>query len=293
MSPEDQTEIRALVNLLDDPDEVIFAQVKEKIISFGEEVIPTLESAWEYQHDFGELFQQRVENIIHSIQFSGIYNSLKDWIKKGGSNLLDAMIIIAKFQYPDLDEEKIANQIDQLEKDVWLELKTDLTALEKVRIINHILFEVHGFKGNKEDYHNPHNSYINDVLDTKKGNPISLSILYAIVAQQHQIPLYGINLPKHFILAYLDIGPYQLQAMNQNPSVLFYVNPFSNGAVFSKKEIDDFLKELKIEPQPHFYFPCSNVEIIKRVINNLLFSYSQTNKVEKIEELKKLIELLN
>ena len=114
----------------------------------------------------------------------------------------------------------------------------------------------------------------------------------SIIAQKHQIPLYGINLPKHFILAYLDIGPYQLSDLNKNPSVLFYVNPFSRGSVFSKKEIDDFLKEIEIDPQAHFYFPCSNFDIVKRMIHNLQYSYSLTNKVEKIEELKQLLELL-
>lgn len=292
MTSSEENEIKALVNLLDDPDETIYSEIKNKLISYGEDIIPTLESAWEYQHDFGELFQERVENIIHSIQFTTLTDRFKNWLKKGSNDLLEGMILVSKFQYPELDETKIKHQIEQLEQDVWLELNNQLTALEKVRIINHILFEVHGFKGNKEDYHNIHNSFINDVLETKKGNPISLAVLYSIIAQKHQIPLYGINLPKHFILAYLDVGPYQLQKLNENPSVLFYVNPFSYGSVFSKREIDEFLKELKIEPQPHYYFPCSNIDIIRRVINNLLYTYATENKDDKVKELKEILTLL-
>jgi regulator of sirC expression with transglutaminase-like and TPR domain len=292
MKPEIENELKALVSLLDDPDEAIFSQVKSKILSFGEEVIPILESAWEYQNDFGELFQTRVENIIHAIQFDHVSTNLKHWLQEGSNNLLDAIILISKFQYPDVDENKIRQQIDQLEKDIWLELNTELTALEKVRVINHILFDVHGFKGNKDDFHDPHNSYINDVLDSKKGNPISLALLYSILAQKHQIPLYGTNLPRHFILAYIDEDTSHLQDLNKEPKVLFYVNPFSNGSVFSKLEIDDFLKQLKIDPKPNYYYPCSNSDIVIRVLNNLLFSYSKQNKQEKTEELTQLIELV-
>lgn len=291
MSAPDQKEITALIKLLDDPDDTIYTHVKDRLISFGQEIIPTLESAWEFQ-DFGPLFQERVENIVHSIQFDSISYQLQNWAATGGLDLLKAMIIIAKYRYPDLDENHVHEQIDKLENDVWLELNNQLTALEKVRIINHILFDTHGFRGNKKEYHSPNNSYINEVLDSKKGNPITLSILYSIIAQRHQIPLYGINLPRHFILAYLDIGPYQLKAPNQNPSVLFYVNPFSKGSVFSKKEIDDFLKQLKIEPQAYYYFPCSNIDIIQRVLNNLMYSYGLENQEQKVEEIKHLLGLI-
>jgi regulator of sirC expression with transglutaminase-like and TPR domain len=101
-------------------------------------------------------------------------------------------------------KKNLRKQVQQIKHDVWLEINDELTAMEKVKIINHILFDVHQFSGNIANYHAPQNSFINSVLETKKGNPVSLGILYMIIAQELQIPIYGVNLPEHFIVAYVD-----------------------------------------------------------------------------------------
>lgn len=286
----DDSEIQALISLLDDPDEKIYTQIETKLISMGEEVIPHLESAWEYE-SWGVSFQDRIENIIHIIQYEQVKERLSNWSNNGTHDLLKGMILVAQYQYPDLDENRIFEQIENIEKDIWLELNETLTALEKVRIINHILFEVHGYSSNVKSFHSPQNSFINEVLNSKKGNPISLSILYSIIAQKHGIPLIGVNLPKHFILAYRDDFMVDLRP-DGDIKVLFYVNPFSRGAVFSKREVDDFLKQLDIEPKPEYYLPCSNVEIMQRVLNNLIYSYEKLGYSDKVAELKELKELL-
>jgi regulator of sirC expression with transglutaminase-like and TPR domain len=286
----ENSEIQALIRLLDDPDEKIYTQIETKLVSMGEEVIPHLESAWEHE-SWGISFQDRIENIIHTIQFEQVKERLSNWGVNGTHDLLKGMILVAQYQYPDLDENRIYEQIEKIEKDIWLELNEALTALEKVRIINHILFEVHGYSSNVKSFHSPQNSFINEVLDSKKGNPISLSILYSIIAQKHGIPLIGVNLPKHFILAYRDDFMIDLRP-DSDIKVLFYVNPFSRGAVFSKREVDDFLKQLDIEPKPEYYLPCSNVEIMQRVLNNLVYSYQKLGYSDKIEELKELKKLL-
>jgi len=286
----ENSEIQALIRLLDDPDEKIYTQIETKLVSMGEEVIPHLESAWEHE-SWGISFQDRIENIIHTIQFEQVKERLSNWGINGTHDLLKGMILVAQYQYPDLDENRIYEQIEKIEKDIWLELNEALTALEKVRIINHILFEVHGYSSNVKSFHSPQNSFINEVLDSKKGNPISLSILYSIIAQKHGIPLIGVNLPKHFILAYRDDFMIDLRP-DGDIKVLFYVNPFSRGAVFSKREVDDFLKQLDIEPKPEYYLPCSNVEIMQRVLNNLIYSYQKLGYSDKVEELKELKKLL-
>ena len=286
----ENSEIQALIRLLDDPDEKIYTQIETKLVSMGEEVIPHLESAWEHE-SWGISFQDRIENIIHTIQFEQVKERLSNWGINGTHDLLKGMILVAQYQYPDLDENRIYEQIEKIEKDIWLELNEALTALEKVRIINHILFEVHGYSSNVKSFHSPQNSFINEVLDSKKGNPISLSILYSIIAQKHGIPLIGVNLPKHFILAYRDDFMIDLRP-DGDIKVLFYVNPFSRGAVFSKREVDDFLKQLDIEPKPEYYLPCSNVEIMQRVLNNLIYSYQKLGYSDKVEELKELKSLL-
>jgi len=282
------TELYALISLLDDPDEGVFHHIKEKILSLGYPVIPYLENAWETSFD--TLLQNRIENIIHTIQFDSVSEDLKNWYLLGGQNLLFGALLIAKYQYPDLNEEKIKKHIEQIKQDIWLELNSNLTALEKVKIINHIFFEVHGLSGNTTNFHAPQNSYINNVLESKKGNPLSLSILYAIIAQNLDIPIYGVNLPEHFVLGYTD--EHSQPATPGQGNCLFYINAFSRGSVFGKKEIDTFLKQLKLEARAEYYEPCSNVEIIKRLIRNLIFSFEKSGYPEKTEEMKKLLACL-
>ncbi len=283
-------ELNALISLLDDPDETVYQEIEAKLLSLGHNVIPFLEHAWE--NSFDPIFQNRIEGIIHKIQFDNIEAQLVNWARVEQGDLLKGILLVAKYQYPDLDESKIIKQIDQIKQDVWLELNNNLTALEKVRVINHILFDVHGFGGNTTNYHAPQNSYINNVLESKKGNPLSLSILYLIITQDQSIPIYGVNLPEHFVLAYIDEESH-FPVYGESPNkVLFYINPFSKGAVFSSKEIDAFLKQLKLPLEQAYYEPCSNADIIKRVFRNLILAYEKLGYPSKVKELENLLSVL-
>jgi regulator of sirC expression with transglutaminase-like and TPR domain len=284
-----ENELKALIQLLEDPDDQIFDQIRTKLLSLGQEVIPALEDAWEAT--FNNTLQNRIEDIIQKIQFNSVCDALRLWALSGGEDLLAGTLLIARYQYPDLDEEQIRRQIELIRKDVWLELNPNLTAFEKVRVINHILFEVYSFTGNTSNYHAPQNSYINNVLESKRGNPLLLSILYSIIAQGLNIPVYGVNLPEHFILAYRDDMAERVSTDDEEP-ILFYINPFSRGAVFSRREIDDFLKQLKLEPTRKFYETCSNIDIIKRQLRNLIIAYEKLGYPNKVEDLKKLLDVL-
>lgn len=272
------TELQALISLLDDPDAKIFDEIRGKLISFGDDVIPHLESAWE--NSFDHLLQNRIEDIIHHLQFDTIKRELADW-STSEKDLIDGAIIIAKYQYPDLEEEKIRDYIKQVTQDVWLELNDNLTALEKVKVLNRIIFDVHGFYGNTKNINSPKNSYINNVIETKKGNPITLGIIYLAICNRLKIPMYGVDVPAHFILSY-----------SEENNVLFYLNVFNKGAVFSNHDIDKFLEQLKIEPKEEFYKPCSNLTIIKRLVQHLIYTYDNLGYVDKREELEELYSLL-
>jgi regulator of sirC expression with transglutaminase-like and TPR domain len=286
-------ELNALISLLDDPDEGVFSHIKTKIVSLGHDVIPVLENAWE--HSFNPLLQTRIENIIHSIQFQKIAEDMRIWAQTPHHSLLEGALLVAQYQYPDLDIIKLNKQLEQVKHDVWLELNDNLTALEKTKVINHILFDVHQFSSNTANYYAPQNSYINNVLESKKGNPLSLSIIYAIVAQSLGLPIYGVNLPEHFVLGYKDESEFLQPITNEENKtrILFYINPFSRGAVFSRREIDAFLKQLKMEPKAEFYSTCSNLDIIKRLIHNLINSYKKLGYPDKCSELESLLNSIS
>jgi len=281
-------EVIALITLLDDPDDGIYSEVKNRFIILGPPAIPHLETAWE--NSFDALMQKRIEGIIHTIQFKALQNALKYWAEHEQDDLFRGCAIIARYQYPDLDENKLKKQLHQIKQDVWLELHDDLTAIEKVKIINHIMFEVHQFGGNITNYHAPQNSFINVVLETKKGNPVMLSVIYALVCKELGIPIYGVNLPQHFVLAYVNdfTNLFDPSHKTLSDNILFYVNPFSKGLIFNQGDVDSFIKQLNVEPETKYYLPCSNLDIIKRIINNLIYSFDKMGYAEKVAELKEL-----
>ena len=171
-----------------------------------------------------------------------------------------------------------------------------MTALEQVIILNHIFFIEYGFKGDSSHFHAPDNSIITDVIDSRKGNPLSLSVLYSIIAQRLKIPIYGVNLPKHFVLAYVDednvLGILTGETQKEQ-NVLFYINAFSKGVVFDKNDIDEFLVHLNLPQKDKYYAPCSNSDMIKRMLVNLRYSYAKRDKRARVEELDQMIEAMN
>lgn len=279
--------VRALISLLDDTDREVYTHIHKQLISIGKDVIPLLEDAWGNSMDM--LMQQRIEEIVSKIQFDSLLQELITWKANNSFNLISGVIHIARFQYPDLDESKIYQHLNQLQREIWLEINDNLTAFEKINIINRVLFDTHGFGGNTANFHAPQNSFINIVLESKKGNPLLLSVIYAYITRQLDLPVYGVNLPEHFILAYMNHS-FNGEINNATAEdVMFYINPFSKGAIFDKKEIDNFLKKLKLEEQTSYYVPCTNLDILKRLLNNLTYAYEKLGHEEKIEQVKRMM----
>jgi regulator of sirC expression with transglutaminase-like and TPR domain len=107
--------------------------------------------------------------------------------------------------------------------------------------------------------------------------------VYAIIAQRLNLPIFGVNLPKNFILAYKDelvTGP-TIQEVSDD--ILFYINPYNKGAVLGRREIEYFLKQQKIEPRESHFRPCSNLETIIRILQNLINAYHKSGYREKAE----------
>lgn len=285
----ERNKVLALISLLDDPSDEIFSTVEGELLKEEVDIVPDLEKAWESTYD--STYQRRLENLIHTLQFKDVKGRLRQWLA-APEDLLYGAWLVARYQYPGLRYEELDLKINQLRKDVWLELNDHLTALEKVRVINHILFDVHGFGRNTTNFMAAQNSLICDVLDTRKGNPISLSVIYSVVAQRLGLPVYGVNLPKNFILAYLDEGGDLVSGIKgEEISILFYLNPINKGAVLGRKEIEFFVKQQKLEPNPSYYLPCSNKDIVQRMLNNLVFAFESSNQPEKVEEIRELLSL--
>ncbi|HET8860910.1 transglutaminase-like domain-containing protein [Marivirga sp.] len=271
----DKKEFQALVSLLEDEDEEVNRHVEGKIMSLGSDVIPFLEEQWE--NSFDPNIQRKIEDMIHTLQFSQLKERFRVWKENGGESLLEGMWLVSLYQYPDTELNELNKEIEQIYYDIWVELKDDLHPYDKIKIINGALFTKLKFRANTKNFHSPNNSFLKSVLESKKGNPISLSVVYMLVAEKLGLPIYGVNLPNLFIITY------------KSDEVQFYVNAFNRGLIFSKKDIDNYLANLNLTPKAVYYEPCSNEDIVKRVLRNLIMAFEKLGEHHKSEEVKELL----
>jgi len=275
-------ELEALISLLEDPDDMVFDNVSSRLIELGEKVVLPLEKRWEIT--LKPELQVRIEDVIRKIQFNSLQGGMNSWRAGGGNDLLYGAFLVARFHYPELEFEQLNEKIEKIKKDIWLELNNELTALEKVKVINYFLYDIHKYDKSLKKAHSPHLYLVNHVLDTCKGSPVMLGLIYAELARRLNLPIYGVNLPRNFVLCYYD------PEFTDDPNnILFYINPSDKGAVLGLKELKHFLKHLKIEEKEFYFSPCSGIEIIERLIINLQFAYERSDQADKAQYLKRLL----
>lgn len=274
--------LSALIELLEDPDKEVYKTVKNELVDLGTNIIPNLEEAWE--KNFDSLIQDRVEEIIHEIQFKSLLNELKLWISSP-KDILEGWMIISRYQYPELKKESFESTLTNIINEAHLAIENCNSDLEKISALNTIIFSRYRFRGNVKNFHSPENSFINDVIDNRKGNPLSLSIIYMHISRKIGLPVCGINMPKHFIVGFESEHNFDID------SIKFYINPFSKGTMLNRQDLETFLKREKIKESSKYFSPCGNKEILKRLINNLLHSYTYRSKKEKAEEMVKFLQL--
>jgi len=278
----DPAELEALMNLLEDPDREVQESVVDRLIQLGETAVVSLEQRWE--STLRTDIQEKIENVIKQIQQHVLAREMQAWRASGGKELLYGAYLVARFQYPDLEYEPLDRIVERIRKDIWLELNNRLTALEKVRVINYFLYDIYKFDKSLRKSHAPQLYLVNHVLDTKKGSPVVLGLIYAELARRLELPIYGVNLPRNFVLCYYDPD------YPDDPSgILFYINPYDNGTVLGKKELSYFLKQQHIEERDIYFNPCSNVDIIERLVLNLQFAFDRSGHPDKADMLKNLL----
>ena len=274
-----ENELKALVSLLDDTDQVVKEHVRDKIISLGNQIIPYLEQSWE--NSFNPDIQKEIEDLVHELQFSLLKERLVEWKHSADQDLLTGLWIINTYQYPDLDYDQLNATMHQIYFEVWTSFKNEALPYDKIRMINSVLFNDLKFAANTKNFHSPGNSMLSNVLDSKRGNPISLCAVYLLVAKKLGLPIYGVNLPNLFILTY------------KTDSLTFYVNTFNKGLIFSRQDIHSYLEHLKLEPKDEFFEPCENLVIIKRTLRNLIYAFDKIGDLDKKQEVQQLLDLLD
>ena len=272
-------EIKALISLLEDDDPEVVAHVSAQINSLGETIVPFLEEAWE--ESLNPDFQKKMEDLIHDLQFDSLRNRLKVWKEEGATDLLKGMWLVNTFQYPDVEFSTITKTIEQIYYEAWLHVKPEMHPYDQVKALNHALFKVYKFSANTVNFHAPANSMLHLVLESRRGNPLTLCVIYLTIAQKLGLPVYGVNLPNLFILTF------------KHPAVeQFYINVYNKGLMLTKADIDNYLLQLNLNPVDIFYQPADNLAIVQRALRNLAFSFEKLSDLEKATEVTKLLDAI-
>lgn len=282
------SEFTALISLVDEPDPAYYSVIEQRIYGHGYAILPFLKEALE--NSFNREVAERLNRLIQLINKDFVKAELSLWQQMGAGNLMHGLYLIARYRHENLEIDEIKRNISEIQHDIWIEMNKRLTLLEKIKVFNHVLFDIHGFKPNKQDFHSPSNSYINEVLNNRSGNPILLACIYIILAKNLGLPVYGANVPEHFICVVINEGEEDNLSFLPAGEPLFYINPFSFGSMFTRIELSEYLSQRGFEEKQEYFVPCSNREIIFRVLNNLSNSYSklkETQRAREIEEIKK------
>lgn len=268
--------MKALISLLDDEDPEVVDHVEQRIRQMGGQMIPLLETEWE--GSFNSALQKRIEEIIHDLQYESVLDRMRDWKNGGAMDLLEGLWIVATYQYPDLSLHKLKQDVEQLFYDVWVDFKMDMHPDEQIKAMNTAFFSKLKFAPNTKHFHSPANSMINQVLESRRGNPITLCVLYMLIAKRLNLPVYGVNLPNLFVLTYKN-----------NAGVQFYINVFNRGLVFTTKDIDQYIDQLNIKRLDTFYQPCTNADIVRRVLRNLTLAFEKNGDTERVREVEQIL----
>ena len=176
-------------------------------------------------------------------------------------DLAEAALLIGVDEYPSLRVDLYVKRLDFIANTVRDRVRDAGDADQTISALNSTLFDELGFRGNRDNYYDPRNSYLNQVIDRRLGIPITLTVIYTEVARRVGLPVYGVGLPSHFI------------AVHKGAGGDVYIDPFNRGRVMGRAGVEDLLAEMSggaIELEERHLLPVTNKQIITRMLSNLL-----------------------
>ncbi len=286
-----EAEISALFKLIDDPDEEVFNTIADRLLNYGTPIIPDLEHLWENTLDEATL--ERIEVMIYKLRLQDLKEAFVEWKSKPDPSLFEGAILVTKFQFPELATDNLRHQIEKIRRNIWLELNNYLTPLEQANVIRNILFSYYQIKGVEVNYERPEEFLISAPLQSKKGNAIANTLLYAELCQQLEIQAQFINIPKQCIIAFYasDWDPEEI-VTNPQEFIQFYVEG-TTGNAFSQKDLDQYMIRSNIEPKNSYYKALSNVKIIKKHLLEFAKCFNSPTLQYKQKDLTDLADLLD
>ena len=275
-----KSEIESLIQLMEDPDPFIQQSVQDRFTELGINAVPLLDEFRIETKDQNE--KSKIRSIIHQLTFPSLKTDFHEVLEKGVRNrksLELAVFTLSRFGNPTLRITDFEKQLDHFSTMVEPTIRYRLDERRKMKQLIKFVFEDLNFSGDTEDYHNPANCFIDQVIRRRRGLPISLSMVVMFIARRLEMPFFGINMPIHFMLNYVS----------EKEEVL--IDPYDNGAIVSYDQCYFFLKKNNVEPKPDHFKIATDLEILIRCIRNLIHSYERLEQTTYAEDLKELLQL--
>lgn len=266
--------IEALIQLLREEDDRLEI-VRQKLIEIGAPARPLLKRSAEQGTP---PISERAGQILESIRLEEMDHEWQAYVRKEPCSLEEGVFLLARFGDPHLDAARYRGRLDQMAEALRDRLRPDQSPEEVIGAFNRYLFSELKFSGNKLQYYLPENSYIQTLLDLKKGIPISLSVLMLLVADRLQLPMSGVGMPGHFLVKWAA-GKRDI-----------YIDPFNLGQILSRDEIAAYLAEGGMVWKDEYLETVSSRQIIARMIRNLIHIYKQEGQEEKGAWLERFYE---
>jgi regulator of sirC expression with transglutaminase-like and TPR domain len=188
-------------------------------------------------------------------------------------DLTRAALVIARTEYPELAFKRYVDRIYALAARVRARISEFGDPAETIAALNSVLFDEEGFRGNRDDYYDPRNSFLNDVLDRRLGIPITLALVYLEVAAHAGFPLLGVGMPGHFLLKHYDVEGREL-----------LIDAFNRGRIVTPTECQRRLDEIyagQLPLQPEYLMAISRRQMLTRILNNLKTIYLSARNFRK------------
>lgn len=277
MKALNETELRSLVTLLDDEDPLSLDLVRREILTIGDPMLPFLD---ELRAKSGSDLAAKADEMSRQLRFRRIRTDFLEWARHPEPELESGALFLARFGYPGLDTSVYVRWMDRVAAHILDELPSDADAGMTLQRLNSHIFQAMGFIGNEARYYDPDNSYLNRVIETRRGIPVSLSVLYLLLARRLRLPVYGVGTPGHFLVGFRP-GP---QAC--------FIDTFNRGRVLDLAGVRRMLVRSGYEFRSEFIARCPTREIIVRMVRNLISIYQKMGSTDRAEMLSSLVEVL-
>ena len=267
-------ELDALVTLLDDPDRTVQTAVMSRLNELGRAAFPGLRKAQCIAE--GDL-RVRIGDILHDLHFSDIRRRWASIMDAPDADVEEGALLLAQHRYPDLDVAALRARLDAMADRIRPRIQQAEGIGRAFVLSTHICTEL-GFEGNHEQYSAPENSYINCVLDSRRGIPVSLCVLFIILGKRLGLPIFGVNMPAHFLAMYKD----------DRHEV--YFDMFNGGNPILKEQCVEFLLKAGLKPKSRYFKAASGQSILLRLVSNLLVQPNEEAHARLQRELTSLVD---